>query len=142
MQLQEFVIETEFKSEDSLAVNKSREIKTNISVNTEGKHAKAHSPVETVIGALGSCFLINLQRYFKERGKEISNSDVQIILKGYRDPQIPKLVKIDYEVGINRDLDFDVDELKGFMESASTTYRTLENSVEISGKIQKLETAN
>ena len=142
MQLQEFVIETEFKPEGSLAVNKSREITTNISVNTEGKHAKAHSPVETVIGALGSCFLINLQRYFKKRGKEISSSDVQIILKGYRDPEIPKLVKIDYEVGVNKELNFNADELKKFMESSSTTYRTLENSVEISGDIQKLESVN
>lgn len=143
MQLQEFVIETEFRSEDTLALNKSRGIATHISVNTEGKHTRAHSPVETIIGALGSCFLINLQRYFKEkRGKEISNSDVQIILKGYRDPQIPKLVKIDYEVGVNKDLDFDAGELKKIMESSSTTYRTLENSVEISGNIQKLETVN
>ncbi len=142
MKLQEFVIETEFKSEDSLAVNKSREIKTNISVNTEGKHTKAHSPVETVIGALGSCFMINIQRYFKQRGKEVSNTDVQIVLKGYRDPKIPKLVKIDYEVGINKNLNFDAGELKNFMESSSTTYRTLENSVDVSGNVYELESVN
>ncbi len=142
MKLQEFVIETEFNSADSMAVNKSREITTSISVNTEGKHTKAHSPIETIIGALGSCFLINLQRYFQKSGQELLNSDVQIILKGYRDPQIPKLVKINYEIGVSKGFNFDIDELKEFIESSSTTYKTLEKSVKISGNVKRLETAN
>ena len=135
--LQEFVVETELNSNDGVASNKSRGIITNISADRDGKHAKAHSPVEVIIGALGSCFFINIQRYFQEKGEEISNSDVQMILKGYRDPEIPKLVKIDYEVLINKELEFEPNKLKEFMELGSTTYRTLESSVEISGKITR-----
>ncbi len=140
--LQQFVVETQFKPDDSIAVNKSREIETVISVNPDGNHIKAHSPVETVIGALGSCFLINLQRYFKEKGREISDKDVQIILTGYRDPQIPKLVKIDYEVKVNSGLDFNEEDLKKFMAPSSTTYKTFPGTVDISGKVMKLEPLN
>ncbi len=137
VKLQEFLIETQFKADETLALNKGREIVTTVSVSPTGSHPSAHSPVETIIGALGACFLINLQRYFNERQKKLSDSDVHIELKGYRDPTIPKLVRINYVVKINDEYEFDLETLKEFMEKKSTTYRTLENCVEISGEIQK-----
>ncbi len=137
VKLQEFLIETQFKADETLALNKGREIVTTVSVSPTGSHPAAHSPVETIIGALGACFLINLQRYFNEKQKKLTDSDVHMELKGYRDPSIPKLVKITYVVEINDKFEFDPETLKEFMEKQSTTYRTLENCVEISGEIKK-----
>ncbi len=137
VKLQEFLIETQFKADKTLALNKGREIITTVSVSPTGSHPAAHSPVETIIGALGACFLINLQRYFNEKQKKLTDSDVHMELKGYRDPSIPKLVKITYVVEINDKFEFDPETLKEFMEKQSTTYRTLENCVEISGEIKK-----
>ncbi len=57
--MQEFMIKTEFMPEESVSRTHARGVTTAISVNTEGKHETALSPVEIVIGALGSCFTVN-----------------------------------------------------------------------------------
>lgn len=135
IKMQELVIHTEYKPEVDLAVNKTRDIELNISINTEGKHSHAHSPVETVIGALGSCLLINVRRYFKMHNLDLS--DMKMTLKGVKDPSIPKLVIIEYLLEIDGSKTFDTSELKNFIETKSTTYNTLKDSVAIDGEIRK-----
>ncbi len=135
IKMQELVIHTEYKPEVDLAVNKTRDIELNISINTEGKHSHAHSPVETVIGALGSCLLINVRRYFKVHNLDLS--DMKMTLKGVKDPSIPKLIRIEYLLEIYGSKTFDTNELKTFIETKSTTYNTLKDSVSIDGEIRK-----
>lgn len=133
--MQEFMIKTEFVPEESVSRTHARDVTTAISVNTEGKHETALSPVEIVIGALGSCFTINVQRFAKI--KDIAVGKIEVSLKGYRDQSIPQLVKIEYVLEIDANLDEKtVQKLKEFIETKSTTYNTLKNSVEISGIIK------
>ncbi|BBE31454.1 hypothetical protein OSSY52_15950 [Tepiditoga spiralis] len=134
--IQKFVLETTLHPEESVSLHKARGLETKISVNTEGKHTHAHTPVETVIGALGSCLIINTQRFFK--AKELNFKDIKMTLNGYRDPSIPKLVKIEYFMKIETNETINLDELKEFISKKSTTYRTLEDSVEIVGEIEKI----
>ncbi|WP_129409755.1 OsmC family protein [Marinitoga lauensis] len=99
------------------------------------KHKNAHTPVEMVIAALGSCVLINLQRILLE--KNIEYSDISMELKGYRNPEIPKLVKIEYYIKVDGNLEgLNLEEIKNKAERKSTTYNTLKDSVEIVGKIE------
>lgn len=135
--IQKFVLETTLHQEESVSLHKARGLETKISVNTEGKHSNAHTPVEMVIGSLGSCLIINTQRFFKN--KELKLKDINMTLNGYRDQSIPKLIKIEYFMTIDFDesVDIDLEELKEFISKKSTTYRTLEDSVEIIGEIKK-----
>ncbi len=134
-ELQEFLIKTELVPEKSVALTHARDIETMISVNTEGKHETAHSPVEVIIGSLGSCLTINVQRFAKMMN--LSLGKIEVSLKGYRDRSIPQLVKIEYILSVESDADEEtLDKMKEFIENKSTTYNTLKNSVEISGIVR------
>lgn len=88
-----------------------------------------------VIAALGSCIMINLQRFLLD--ERIKYSDIEMDLKGYRDPEIPKLVKIEYSIKVDGNLkEYDLEKLKLKIEKKSTTYNALKDSVEIIGKIE------
>ncbi|WGS64328.1 OsmC family protein [Marinitoga aeolica] len=133
--LQEFKLKTKFLPEESVALHIARDLETKISVNPDRKHKNAHTPVEMVIAALGSCVMINLQRFLLDEG--VKYSDIDMELKGYRDPEIPKLVKIEYSIKVDGNLkEYDLEEVKAKIEKSSTTYNTLKDAVEIIGKIE------
>ena len=133
--LQEFKLKTKFLPEESVALHAARDLETKISVNPNRKHKYAHTPVEMVIAALGSCIMINLQRFLLD--ERIKYSDIEMDLKGYRDPEIPKLVKIEYSIKVDGNLkEYDLEKLKLKIEKKSTTYNALKDSVEIIGKIE------
>jgi uncharacterized OsmC-like protein len=133
--LQEFKLKTKFLPEESVALHLSRNLETKISVNPERKHKNAHTPVEMVIAALGSCLMINLQRFLLN--EKIKYSDIEMELKGYRDPELPKLIKIEYSIKVDGNLEkYDLEKVRSKIENKSTTYNTLKDSVEIIGKIE------
>jgi uncharacterized OsmC-like protein len=128
-------MKTKFLQDEAVALHMSRNLETKISVSPNQKHVNAHTPVETVIAALGSCVLINLQRFLID--ENIKFEDIDMELKGYRDPTTPKLVRIDYYINVKGNLKgYDLEKVKYEMERKSTTYNTLADSVEINGKLE------
>ncbi|BBJ29035.1 OsmC family protein [Athalassotoga saccharophila] len=127
--------------QDGIAIAQARDIKVISDVRDDGTHPYGFSPAEIIGNALGSCLLINAQRIAKKM--RMNFSDLSIDLNVYRQEDIPKVVKIEYTIHIKTDgSEEQLEKLFDYTSKYSTTYNTLKDSVEIFGKIERVEIEN
>ncbi|MCL4407034.1 MAG: OsmC family protein [Thermotogae bacterium] len=127
--------------EDGIALADARDLKIISDVRDDGTHPYGFSPAEIIGNALGSCLLINAQRIAKKM--RMNFSDLSVDLQVYRQEDPPKVVKIEYTIHIKTDgSEEQLEKLFDYTSKYSTTYNTLKDSVEIVGKIQKIEIEN
>lgn len=126
---------------NGIAITDARDIKVISDVRDDGTHPYGFSPAEIIGNALGSCLLINAQRIAKKM--RMNFSDLNVDLQVYRQEEPPKVVKIEYVIHIKTDgTDEQLEKLFDYTAKYSTTYNTLKDSVEIVGKIQKVDVEN
>lgn len=124
--------------EDGIALVDARNIRIISDVRDDGTHPYGFSPAEVIGNALGSCLLINSQRIAKKM--RMNFSALSIDLQVYRQEEPPKVVRIEYTIHINTDgSEEQLEKLFDYTAKYSTTYNTLKDSVEIVGKIERIE---
>ncbi len=124
--------------EDGIALVDARNIRIISDVRDDGTHPYGFSPAEVIGNALGSCLLINSQRIAKKM--RMNFSALSIDLQVYRQEEPPKVVRIEYTIHIKTDgSEEQLEKLFDYMTKYSTTYNTLKDSVEIVGKIERIE---
>lgn len=124
--------------EDGVALVKARNIRIVSDVRDDGTHPYGLSPAEMIGNALGSCLLINSQRIAKKM--RMNFSALSVDLQVYRQEKPPKIVRIEYTIYIKTDgSEKQLEKLFDYTTKYSTTYNTLKDSVEIVGKIERIE---
>lgn len=121
---------------DGIAVSEVRGIPILSDVGAKAAHPYGPSPAETIGNAFGSCVLINLQKLAEAHGIKFSGAEIKISI--YRDETIPKIVELEYLLKIDTDAeDSKLELLNDLALKYSTTYNTLKDSVQITGKAER-----